>query len=449
MKKPNTCRVAHGRKVMLNDFSYAAWAQRIVSHMVDDFVKRLRSTLGEKGNYYMKPTEFEFQEMASDLEDTLVNDRFADGMHAVPPPMIGNYMPYVPDVEIDYSKFTYGPKQTSADESDSKPSEYAFCESDSSVETSTSMLEPVENASKVVCEPKVRTDAPIIEEYESDSDNDSVSNVQEDKERASFTFTDSVKHDDPHRDLKDKIIVDSEFSRHMTGNKAHLADYQEFKGGCVPFGGSNGRITGKGKIKTGSKELASPKHMDLGKDISNPLMAGRLPKTTLPTRIVLEVVTAAKLITEVVTTAGATITAEATKIEQDEAFARQLEAELNADINWNAVIEQVKISKRLNDAVMKYQALKRKPLTEAQERKNMIIYLKNMVGYKMNYFKGITYSDIRPLFEKNYNYNQAFLEEVNEEVTVTEKEVEVEGHKREGESLEKEIAKKKKIDEEA
>nr|GEY86205.1 putative ribonuclease H-like domain-containing protein [Tanacetum cinerariifolium] len=36
----------------------------------------------------------------------------------------------------------------------------------------------------------------------------------------------------------------------MTGNKAHLADYQEFKGGSIAFGGSNGRITGKGKIKT-------------------------------------------------------------------------------------------------------------------------------------------------------------------------------------------------------
>nr|GEX17865.1 hypothetical protein [Tanacetum cinerariifolium] len=82
-----------------------------------------------------------------DLEDSPVNDRFADGMHA-----------------------------TLADESDSKPSEYASCESDSSVETSTSITKPVENASKVVCEPNVCTDAPIIEEYESDSDNDSVSN---------------------------------------------------------------------------------------------------------------------------------------------------------------------------------------------------------------------------------------------------------------------------------
>nr|GFA03553.1 ribonuclease H-like domain-containing protein [Tanacetum cinerariifolium] len=135
-----------------------------------------------------------FMNKASDLEDTHVNDRYADGMHAIHPPMIGNYMSSGPDVEIDYSKFTYGSKQTLADELDSKPSEYASCESNSSVETSTSMHEPVENASKVVCGPNVWTDAPIIEEYESDSDNDSVSNVQEDKEKPSFSFTKSVKH---------------------------------------------------------------------------------------------------------------------------------------------------------------------------------------------------------------------------------------------------------------
>nr|GFC89284.1 hypothetical protein [Tanacetum cinerariifolium] len=119
----------------------------------------------------------------SNLENTSVNDGYADGMHAVPPPMTGNYMPAGPNVEIDYSKFTYGPKQTLVDESNSKPSEFASCELDSSVKTTTFMPEPVENAPKVVCEPKVWTDAPIIEEYESNCDNDSVSNVQEDKEK--------------------------------------------------------------------------------------------------------------------------------------------------------------------------------------------------------------------------------------------------------------------------
>ncbi|GKF08863.1 hypothetical protein Tco_0043087, partial [Tanacetum coccineum] len=51
--------------------------------------------------------------------------------------------------------------------------------------------------------------------------------------------------DYPHRDLQNKGIVDSGCSRHMTGNKAYLAEYQDFNDGPVAFGGSKGYITGK------------------------------------------------------------------------------------------------------------------------------------------------------------------------------------------------------------
>ncbi|GJS97634.1 hypothetical protein Tco_0804602 [Tanacetum coccineum] len=53
-------------------------------------------------------------------------------------------------------------------------------------------------------------------------------------------------NDYPHRALKNKGIVDSGCSRHMTGNKAYLAEFQDFNGGLVAFGGSKGYITGKG-----------------------------------------------------------------------------------------------------------------------------------------------------------------------------------------------------------
>ncbi|GJV93634.1 ribonuclease H-like domain-containing protein [Tanacetum coccineum] len=46
-----------------------------------------------------------FMNKESDLENQPLNDRFAEGMHAVPPPMIGNYMPTGPEIEIDYSQF--------------------------------------------------------------------------------------------------------------------------------------------------------------------------------------------------------------------------------------------------------------------------------------------------------------------------------------------------------
>nr|GEW31989.1 xylulose kinase-1 [Tanacetum cinerariifolium] len=139
-----------------------------------DDSKDLVSIDGEDIDLYGSILSYENQVLQSVFmnKETSVNDRYAVGLHAVPPPMIWNYMPFGPYVEIDYSKFTYGPKQTLADASDSKPSEYASCESDSSVETTTSIFEPVENAPKVVCKPKVWTDAPIIKEYESDSDND-------------------------------------------------------------------------------------------------------------------------------------------------------------------------------------------------------------------------------------------------------------------------------------
>nr|GEY04298.1 hypothetical protein [Tanacetum cinerariifolium] len=123
--------------------------------------------------------------------------------------------------------------------------------------------------------------------------------------------------------------------------------------------------------------------------------------------------------------------------------------ELNENIDWNDVIEQVKRTEKQDNTVMRYQDLKRKSMTEARARKNMMIYLKNMVGCMMNFFNGMTCNEIRPLFEKHYNSNQAFLERVEEEVTVQEKEIKEEGGKRKGKSLEQKIAKKQRMDEEA
>ncbi|GKF59651.1 hypothetical protein Tco_0176437, partial [Tanacetum coccineum] len=51
--------------------------------------------------------------------------------------------------------------------------------------------------------------------------------------------------DYPHKALKNKGNVNSGCSRHMTGNKAYLAQFQDFNGGPVAFGGSKGYITDK------------------------------------------------------------------------------------------------------------------------------------------------------------------------------------------------------------
>nr|GEU33475.1 hypothetical protein [Tanacetum cinerariifolium] len=134
---------------------------------------------------------------------------------------------------------------------------------------------------------------------------------------------------------------------------------------------------------------------------------------------VVEVVTTAKLITEAVTDASATLTDATPQLTTAVAITfttapsaarrRKGVAELNKNIDWDEVINHVQRKQKEDNAVKRYQALKRKPQTEAQARKNMMIYLRNVTGFKMHYFKGMTYDDIRPIFEKNFNYNVAFL----------------------------------------
>ncbi|GJY28876.1 ribonuclease H-like domain-containing protein [Tanacetum coccineum] len=47
-----------------------------------------------------------------------------------------------------------------------------------------------------------------------------------------------------------------------------------------------------------------------------------------------------------------------------------------------------------------------KPKTVAQARRNMIKYLKNQGNYKISDFKGMSYNEIRPIFEKVWDFNQ-------------------------------------------
>nr|GEV75005.1 copia protein [Tanacetum cinerariifolium] len=108
--------------------------------------------------------------MSSDVEDSPVNDRFTkvEGMHAVPPLLTGNYMHPKSDFGID--------------------------ESNSSVETLASVPKPIKSKPKVVSKPKVWSDAPIIKEYESDSDDEYVFKALIEQEKPSCAFINTVKH---------------------------------------------------------------------------------------------------------------------------------------------------------------------------------------------------------------------------------------------------------------
>nr|GEV88225.1 hypothetical protein [Tanacetum cinerariifolium] len=191
----------------------------------------------------------------------------------------------------------------------------------------------------------------------------------------------------------------------------------------------------------------------INKDHANKFLSMQEDKSK-PTKVqeVVDVVTTAKLITKVITAASATIpttepqvlaatlTASPTrvvaapnkgkgilvkepkplkkkqKIKMDEEYARKLHAELNKDIDWDVAIDHVKLKAKEDPAVKRYQAMKRKPQTEAQARKNMMMYLMNVVGFKLDYFKGMSYDDIRPIFEAKFNSDVNFLLKTKEQM---------------------------------
>ncbi|GJX34254.1 putative ribonuclease H-like domain-containing protein [Tanacetum coccineum] len=148
-------------------------------------------------SYENEVLESVFDSRSSDVDDSPVNDRFAKvkGMHVVPPPMIGIYMPPKSDFGIDESKFTYGPNQSKTSEYDAKTSDFASCESNSSVETLEYVPKLAVNEPKAVNKPKVWSDAPIIEEYESDDiDDEYMIKPSKEQEKPNFAFINTVKH---------------------------------------------------------------------------------------------------------------------------------------------------------------------------------------------------------------------------------------------------------------
>ncbi|GKA09458.1 hypothetical protein Tco_0688789 [Tanacetum coccineum] len=83
--------------------------------------------------------------------------------------------------------------------------------------------------------------------------------------------------------------------------------------------------------------------------------------------------------------------------EEEEKKKAMDEAKTTKEIDWN------------DPSVIRYHSLKMKPKSIAQARRNMIKYLKNQGNFKINDFKGMSYNEIRPIFEKLWDFNQKFV----------------------------------------
>nr|GEV91457.1 putative reverse transcriptase domain-containing protein [Tanacetum cinerariifolium] len=173
---------------------------------------------------------------------------------------------------------------------------------------------------------------------------------------------------------------------------------------------------------------------------------------------VVDVVTTAKIITEVVTTASTIITADDVPFPTARTIAAPTLTATPSRRTKGVVIRdpkestttstiihsEAKFKDKEDNAIKRYQTIKRKPQTEAQARKNMMVYLKNVDGFKIDYFKGMSYDDMRPVFEIYFDSNVAFLQKTKEQMDEEDNRV----LKRLNESKEEKAAKKKKLDEE-
>nr|GEW20345.1 hypothetical protein [Tanacetum cinerariifolium] len=138
------------------------------------------------------------------------------------------------------------------------------------------------------------------------------------------------------------------------------------------------------------------------------------------------------------------------QVEMDADYAKKLQEELNNEheeaykqIDWNAAFDHVQAKE--TQYIKRYHGFKKKPQSESEARKNMISYLKNTEGYKMEFFKGKTYDQILPIFQARFDANMKFLFKTREEMKKEDEEI----IKSINETPAQKAAKRRKLSEEA
>nr|GFB02828.1 hypothetical protein [Tanacetum cinerariifolium] len=84
---------------------------------------------------------------------------------------------------------------------------------------------------------------------------------------------------------------------------------------------------------------------------------------------------------------------------------------------------RVESSNDMENYIKRYHRMKKKPQTESEARKNMIFYLKNTKGYKMDFFKGKKYDEILPIFQAKFDANIRFLFKTREKIEAEDEEI--------------------------
>ncbi|GJX94092.1 hypothetical protein Tco_0348678 [Tanacetum coccineum] len=218
----------------------------------------------------------------SKLLDSQMNDKYKSSKeyHGVPPPYTGNFMPPKLDLVLaDKDEYVFSNSVTSVHvvaiskvkTSESKRKSInepliedwiSDSENENEIEFKSRQRKPSNAKVKFVKSNKhVKSPRESVKKVENNKQAEyhrknsqsprgnkiNWNNLMTQKLGSNFEFQNKACYGNPQQDLKDKGVIDSECSRHMTRNKSYLSDYEEIIGGFVAFGGNSkgGKITGK------------------------------------------------------------------------------------------------------------------------------------------------------------------------------------------------------------
>nr|GEY84595.1 ribonuclease H-like domain-containing protein [Tanacetum cinerariifolium] len=209
----------------------------------------LNSQVGDKskaglGYKELIPESFVNSSELIEKQDNRSNKGYPD----VPPPLTENYMPPKRDLRL-------------IDEhSESKSVDVSTVSSSADKTVKTVDITHKDDESREDISPtvEVKTVKPSIEKIEFVKTARETVNTEEYHKVNDSTARDRAVvsgNIGREKENKEKGIIDSGCSMHMTGNKCYLIDFEAYDGGFVSFGDGKRRISGKGKIKIGKLDF--------------------------------------------------------------------------------------------------------------------------------------------------------------------------------------------------
>ncbi|GJY31963.1 hypothetical protein Tco_0415458 [Tanacetum coccineum] len=252
------------KSVYVEKINGLKWDIQVGEITISELRKKLEKLQKEKDSIQFNVDKFEnaFESLNKLIECQIV-DNCKKGLgykkyNAVPPPYTGNFMPPIPDLSF-----------TGLDEFVNKP-----------------VVENKKSDEEVFEIVKKNDDAPIIEEWVSNSEEENVSQSKTEKKTvkpiiAKIEFVKPKQQEKNARKIVKQVEKHRQNTHSLRGNQrnwnnmmsqrlesnfemfnkawnmSYLTDYEEIDGGYVAFGGNpkGGKITRKGTIKTGNLDF--------------------------------------------------------------------------------------------------------------------------------------------------------------------------------------------------